>query len=104
MIISPFSKKQLERAEKVIVKKPEETENKIYFDVVYIDRTGRHEHTISYDKNIKDIKASLHCDCVACSSFEINTKRFCIYKIAVAKKLVETGKWKNYILRWINGR
>jgi len=104
---SPFSKEMLKNADKVVIIKTAETNKSIYFDMVYIDNEGRHEHTVSLDKSIEvtdqNILDALWCDCTNCSSYEILTKRWCIYKIATAKKLIELGLWKAYILNYIYG-
>ena len=89
------SLKQMENSENVIIKKFEDTPKRVYIDMVYIDKFGRHEHTVTFDKTIEPVFDNIlllnHCDCTSCSNFEINKKRFCMYKIAATKELVRRG-------------
>lgn len=103
MLYSPFSQKQLEESKRVVIRKVEDVTSKVYFDCIYIDRTGRHDHTVVWNRGVKDLKMSLECDCTACSNYEVFSRRWCIFKIAAARKLVSIGWWQSYVLKLIEG-
>lgn len=104
MLISPFSKAQLERIEKIVVTNFQDTPERLFIDMVYIDSKGRHSHTVTWTKTIKNLKESLWCDCTNCSNFELNTRKWCVYKGRAALWLVEKGFWKSYIKRLVDGK
>ena len=106
-----ISKKLLLKAQNIPVVSVEEGTKNIYINMVYIDGVGRHERTVSWDKNLKptieNVKDILWCECTICSNYNINHKDFCALKIRAIKELTYRRYWKpkiwNFILeevRW----
>jgi len=91
------TKKQIKKALKIQVIKFEETDKRIFIDMVWIDGDGRHEHTVDWNKSIEpteeNILDCLHCDCTSCSNFNLLSKLLCICKIRAIKELVDRKRW-----------
>ena len=103
MLVSPFSKEQLKNADKVIIAKITKINDKIDFTCIYIDRKGRHEHTLTYTRNSKEIWSSIYCPCTSCMRWQLRSGKWCIFKIRVAKELVTMKIFKHHVLTLING-
>ena len=108
-----ISKKLFEKAQNIPVVKIEEGPKSIYIDMIYADRDGRHERTVSCDKNIEptieNVRDILKCECKICSNFNINHPDFCALKIRAIKELTYRNYWRpemwNFIVeevRWYN--
>lgn len=96
----------LRKAKKVIVKKIEIMEKRVYIHMVYIDRYGRHDHVVSCDRSINplvNILDALWCDCTVCSNFTINTKEWCRLKTRAAQELIKKDLWPRETERYIYG-
>lgn len=96
--------KQLKEADKVVIAHHEWTPDrrKLRIDMVYIDRRrGRRERTVTWNRDINDIKECLDCFCTHCSNYAVYTHQWCIYKITAAKWLVKKGYWEKYVLEFL---
>ena len=103
MITTPFSREQLKRAEKTIVKLVSETPRTIEFETILVDKKGRHTHRVTYEKGTKELKTAFWCTCQFCSFWGVKTKKWCYNKIAATIWMVENGHLKPYIKEWIYG-
>lgn len=96
-----ITKKLFLKAQNILVIRVEETSKKVNVDIVYCDRAGRHEHTVSWNKSmlptIENARDILWCDCVYCSSYNINTKYLCALKIRAIKEFVIRKYWSREI-------
>lgn len=85
-------KESLRKAESSVVHKIKETDKRIHFKVVYVDKKqSKHEHQVIFIKN-KPYMESFNCDCSWCSFYGIDKKtkkltKLCYNCLAVAKHL-----------------
>ena len=88
-----ITKRLFEKAQKIVVKKVEETPTRVFVHMVYVDRTGRHEGIVDLDltvePDITNIKDILWCECLYCSTYNMNTKDLCALKIRAIKELTQ---------------
>ena len=93
-----ISPKLFLKAQNIPVVSVEEGPKKVYINMIYVDREGRHERTVSWDKNdeptIENMKDILWCECTICSNFNVFHTDYCALKIRAIKELAYRKYWK----------
>lgn len=93
-----ISKKLFLKAQNIPVVSVEEGPKKVYINMVYCDSEGRHEHTISWNKDdeptLENMKDILWCDCFICSNYNVLNHDYCALKIRAIKELTLKDYWQ----------